>query len=300
MRAARFNSFGGPEVLEIVRVPDPHPGPQQIRIAVRAAGVSSTDAKMRSGALGGDLPQTTGRDVAGVVEALGEGVRSVAIGDRVFGSSDDGAGAAELALVTHFAPIPRELGFVDAAALPSTLETATRALDALSVGAGTVLLVNGASGAIGGAVVQLAVARGMRVIGTAGPANQGHVRSLGAEAIVYGDGLVDRVRALAPNGVDAALDVAGNGVLAELVELASGRAHVVTIADFVGAKEHGVHFSKGEDGRAFHAYAEIAPLIAAGRFWLPVGRTFRLDDIADAHRAVEAGDVRGKIVLLVG
>lgn len=135
MKAAQFSRFGGPEVLEIVDLPDPHPGPGQVRIVVHAAGISATDPKLRAGTLrfGAQLPQTTGRDVAGVVDEIGEGVTDVAVGDRVFGVSDDGAGAAELALLTFRAIIPPPLGFVDAAGLPVALETATRAIDQLGV-----------------------------------------------------------------------------------------------------------------------------------------------------------------------
>ena len=117
MKAAQFSRFGGPEVLEIVDLPDPHPGPGQVRIVVHAAGINATEWKLRRGLLsfGAGLPQTTGRDVAGVVDEVGEGVTDVAVGDRVFGVSDDGAGAAELTLVTYRAPIPPSLGFVDAA-----------------------------------------------------------------------------------------------------------------------------------------------------------------------------------------
>ena len=143
------------------------------------------------------------------------------------------------------------------------------------------------------------MARGARVIGTASPANHDCLRSLGAEPVAYGEGLVERVRALAPDGVDAALDVAGSGVLPELIGLADGPEHVVTIADFAGAQEHGVRFSRGDAGRALHALAEIGELIESGRFSLPVGQTFPLDAVADAHRAGEDGRVHGKIVLLV-
>jgi NADPH:quinone reductase-like Zn-dependent oxidoreductase len=128
------------------------------------------------------------------------------------------------------------------------------------------------------------VARGARVIGTASPANHDYLRSLGAEPVAYGQGLVKRVRALAPDGVDTALDVAGSGVLPELIELAGGPEHVVTITDFGGAQEYGVTFSRGDDGRAVHAIAEIGELIEAGRLSLPVARTFPLAEIAEAHR----------------
>src|SRR5690349_17058855 len=300
VRAVRFSRFGGPEVLEIVDLPDPHPGPGQVRIAVRAAGVNPSDWKKRRGLMDGELPQTLGHEAAGLVDELGEGQADVAIGDRVFGLSAEGAAQAELAVLSHYAPIPPSLDFAGAAALPAAVETATRALDQLGVGTGGTLLVNGASGSVGSAAVQLAVARGARVIGTASPANHEYLRSLGAEPVAYGAGLVERVRALAPGGVDVALDIAGSGVLPELIELAGGPEHVVTIADFAGAKEHGVRFSSGDAGRAVHVLAEIGALIESGRFALPVAQTFPLAEIAEAHRVGENGHVRGKLVLLVG
>lgn len=307
MKAVRFSRFGGPEVLEIVDLPDPRPGPGQVRIAVRAAGVNASDWKKRQGLMDQELPQTMGYEAAGIVDELGAGVTDVAVGDRVFGFSADGAAQAELAVLAYCAPVPPSLGFAAAAALPAAVETATRALDQLGVGergaqggdSGT-LLVNGASGSVGGAAVQLAVARGARVIGTAGPANHAYLRSLGAEPVAYGEGLAERVRALAPDGVDLALDVAGSGVLPELIELAGGPGHVVTIADFAGAREHGVRFSSGDAGRALHALGGIGELIGSGRFALPAVRTFPLTEVAQAHRAGEAGLGRGKLVLVVG
>jgi NADPH:quinone reductase-like Zn-dependent oxidoreductase len=301
MKAVRFHQFGGPEVLEIVDLPDPHPGPGQVRIAVRAAGVNPSDWKKRKGLMDGELPQTMGHEAAGVADELGEGVADVVVGDRVFGFDAEGAAQAELAVLSYYAPIPPSLDFAGAAALPAAIETATRTLDQLGVGSGSgTLLINGASGSVGSAAVQLAVVRGARVIGTASPANHEYLRSLGAEPVAYGEGLVERVRALAPDGVDAALDVAGSGVLPELIELAGGPEHVVTIADFGGAQEHGVRFSSGDAGRAVHALAEIGELIESGRFSLPVAQTFPLAEIAEAHRVSEDGHVRGKLVLVVG
>jgi NADPH:quinone reductase-like Zn-dependent oxidoreductase len=300
MKAVRFSQFGGPEVLQIVDLPDPHPGPGQIRIAVRAAGVNASDWKKRAGQMDPELPQTLGYEAAGVVDELGEGVTDAAVGDRVFGFSAEGAAQAELTVLSWYAPIPPSLDFAGAAALPAAIETATRALDQLGVGTGSTLLISGASGSIGSAAVQLAVARGARVIGTASPANHDYLRSLGAEPVAYGDGLAGRVRALAPGGVDLALDVAGSGVLPELIDLAGGADHVITIADFAGAEEHGVRFSRGDSGRALHALAEIGGLIESGRFSLPVAQTFPLAEVAEAQRVSEHGHVRGKIVLLVG
>jgi NADPH:quinone reductase-like Zn-dependent oxidoreductase len=300
MKAVRFNRFGGPEVLEIADLPDPHPGPGQVRIAVRAAGVNPSDWKKRKGLMDEELPQTLGYEAAGVVDELGEGVADVAVGDHVFGFSAEGAAQAELAVLSYYAPIPPSLDFPGAAALPAAIETATRALDQLGVGSGSTLLVNGASGNVGSAAVQFAVVRGARVIGIASPANHEYLRSLGAEPVAYGDGLVERVRALVPDGVDLALDVAGSGVLPELIELAGGADHVITIADFAGAERYGVMFSRGDAGRAVHALGEIGDLIESGRLSLPVAQTFPLADVAEAHRVSEQGHVRGKLVLLVG
>jgi NADPH:quinone reductase-like Zn-dependent oxidoreductase len=203
-------------------------------------------------------------------------------------------------VLSAYAPIPPSLDFAEAATLPSAIETAMRALDQLGVRSGNTVLINGASGSVGSSAVQFAVARGARVIGTASPANHDYLRSLGAEPVAYGEGLVDRVRALAPGGVDLALDVAGSGVLPELIELAGGPEHVLTVADFAGAREYGVRFSRGDDGRAIYALAEIGELIESGRFSPPEVRTFPLAEVAEAHRVSEDGHVRAKLVLLVG
>jgi NADPH:quinone reductase-like Zn-dependent oxidoreductase len=299
MRAARFSRFGGPEVLEIVDLPDPHPGPGQVRIALRAAGVNASDWKKREGLMDQELPQTMGYEAAGIVDERGEGVTNVAIGDPVFGFSADGAAQAELAVLSDYAPIPPSLNFAAAAALPAAVETSARALDQLGVQGGSTVLINGASGSVGSAAVQLAVARSAHVIGTGSPATHDFLRSLGAEPIAYGDGMAERVRALAPGGVARALDVAGSGILPELIELVGDPEHVITIADFAGARQYGVRFSRGDSGRAIYALAQIADLIESRQFTLPVGQTFLLADVAEAHRVGEAGHVRGKLVLLV-
>jgi NADPH:quinone reductase-like Zn-dependent oxidoreductase len=290
-------------VLELVELPDPEPGPGQIRVAVRAAGVNPIDWKVRSGAMGGELPKRTGQEVAGVVDKLGDGVRGVEVGEAVFGGAAGGGGAAELALVENYARVPEGLDFVGAAALPVAVETATRTLDALGVGGGQTVVINGASGSVGIAAVQCARARGARVIGTASAANHDYIREFGAEPTTYGDGLVERVRALldGPDAVvDRALDAAGGGVLPALVELTGSPERVITIADYVGAEATGVPFSGGMGPeRAWHALADVAELIESGRFRLPVAQTFPLAGIAEAHRISQNGHPRGKLVLIV-
>lgn len=230
MKAARFSRFGRPEVLGIVEIPDPHPGPGQIRVVVGAAGVNASDWKKRRGLMDQELPQTMGYEAAGIVDEQGHGVTDVAIGDRVFGFCIDGAAQAELAVLAHYAPMPSTMDFSVAASLPAAIETPARALDLLGVAAGDTLLINGASGNVGSAAVQLAVDRGARVIGIASPGKQDFLRSLGAVPVAYGAGMTDRVKALTPQGIDLALDVTGNGVLPELIDLA-GPGNVVTVAD---------------------------------------------------------------------
>jgi NADPH:quinone reductase-like Zn-dependent oxidoreductase len=300
MQGIQFTQFGGPEVLELVELPDPEPGPGQIRVAVRATGVNPIDWKVRSGAMGGDLPKRTGQEVAGVVDKLGVGVTGVEVGESVFGAAAGGGGAAELALVESYARMPAGLDFAGAAALPVAVETAVRTLDVLDVGEGQTIVINGASGSVGISAVQCARARGARVIGTASAANQDYVRQFGAEPTTYGDGLVERVRALASDGVDRALDASGGGMLPALVELTGSPERVVTIADYAGAEQTGVTFSGGTGTeRAWHALADVAQLVEEGRFRLPVAQTFPLADIAEAHRISESGHPRGKLVLIV-
>jgi NADPH:quinone reductase-like Zn-dependent oxidoreductase len=300
MRAVRYESYGGPEVLTVADVDEPHAGPGQVRIAVRAAGVNPIDWKLRAGMMAGGKelaePRIPGNDAAGVVDEVGEGVTGVSEGDAVFGFVSGGA-AAEYAVLEHWAAKPDGLSFEEASGYPVPVETAVRVLDLLGVGEGQTLLINGAAGGVGTAAVQFAVARGARVIGLASERNHDFLRSLGAEPTTYGEGFVDRVRELAPDGVDRAFDAAGSGVLPELIELAGGADNVVTIADF-SAPEHGVRVTTGGDDRAMHAFDEAARLHEEGKLSIPVEQTFSFDEAADAHRASEAGHVRGKLVLV--
>src|SRR4051812_37695374 len=301
MRAVIFNEYGGPEVLQVGDVPEPHPGPGQVRIAVRAAGVNPIDWKMRSGAMREmmplDFPALDGREASGVVDEVGDGASGVAAGDEVFGFAVGGA-AGEYAVLDDFARKPSGLSFEEAAGLPVAVETSVRVFTVLGgLSEGQTIVVNGAAGGVGSAAVQLARARGARVIGTASEGNHDFLRSLGAEPTTYGEGLVERVRALAPDGVDLAFDTAGKGDIPALIELTGDPARVATIADF-SAGQLGVKVTGGSEGRAPGALEEAASLIEAGRFSPPVAEAFPFDRAGDAHRASEGGHVRGKLVLV--
>ncbi|GAA2693591.1 NADP-dependent oxidoreductase [Nonomuraea recticatena] len=301
MKAIVFDRFGGPEVLHEADIEIPQPGPGQVRVRVKAAGLNALDGKIRSGKLEAVYPTTfpavPGREFAGVVDALGEGVTDVQVSDEVLGWSDTGS-YAEYALATIVAPKPAALDWQHAAALPVAGETAERVLNLLGVAAGETVLMHGASGGVGTLAVQLATARGARVIGTAGPGNQDYLASLGATATVYGEGLVERVLALAPDGVDAVFDLAGKGALEDSITLRGGTDRIVTIADF-RAQQLGITFATGPQEVSADRLAVLAQDAATGKVVTTV-TAYPLDQAATAQQVSDAGHVRGKLVLAVG
>jgi NADPH:quinone reductase-like Zn-dependent oxidoreductase len=301
MKAVVFSEYGGPEVLRVADVAEPHPGPRQVRVAVRAAALNPIDWKMRSGMLSevmpAQFPVIDGREAAGVVDEVGAEVAGAAVGDEVFGFSVGGA-AAEHAILDDFARKPPGISFEEAAALPVAAETSVRVFTVLGgLHEGQTIVINGAAGGVGALAVQLARARGAHVIGTASESNHAFLRSLGAEPTTYGSGLADRVRALAPGGVDLAFDTAGKGGYDELIALTGDPARVATIADF-GAAALGVKVTGGGDFRATEALEEAAGLIETGRLQVTIAETFTFARAAEAHRASERGHVRGKLVLV--
>ncbi|SDO94788.1 NADP-dependent oxidoreductase [Actinacidiphila guanduensis] len=302
MRAVTIDTFGPPSVLHLTEAAEPAPGPGQVRVRVHLSGVNPLDAKIRSGVAAKQfptpLPAVLGSEFAGTVAEVGPGVTGVAVGDRVAGWPDAPVGSyAESVVSSGFVRVPDGLDLAQAAALPVAANTAARVLDELGVAAGETLLIHGASGAVGSIAVQLAVARGVRVIGTAGPASQDRVAGLGATAVEYGEGLADRVRAAAPDGVDAVLDAAGTGDLPVLVELRGSTDRVVTIADPAAASV-GVPFSAGGK-RDLGAVSEVLESAAAGRITVTVGRVFPLTEAAAAHELIETGHAGGKVLLEV-
>jgi NADPH:quinone reductase-like Zn-dependent oxidoreductase len=239
------------------------------------------------------LPKVLGYDGAGVVDEVGEGA-DASVGDEVFGFGVDNEAAAEYAVFDDFARKPAALPFEEAAGYPVAVETSVRAFELLGLKSGQTVLINGAAGGVGTAAVQIARARGARVIGVASERNHDFLRELGAEPVVYGDGLVDRVREL--GGADLAFDVAGSGVIGELVEITGSTEAVISIADYA-APQHGVRVTGGQDGRYAQALDEAARLFEDGRLRLPV-ETFPFSRASDAHRVSESGHVRGKLVLV--
>jgi NADPH:quinone reductase-like Zn-dependent oxidoreductase len=298
MKAVRFHEFGDLDVLRIDEVPIPEPGPDQIRIAVRACGVNPADWKVAEGVLGGELPMGLGFEAAGVVDARGDRVTDVEVGDRVFGST--GAGAAEYALLDAYALIPSGLDFTEAAALPLAVETATRGVDLLGIDADQTVLINGGAGAVGTIATQLAVMRGARVIATASERNFERLRSYGAEPTSYEVGLADRVAELAPDGVDLIFDMGPDGSLPELVKIAGTPDHVLTISDFDSAPSLGVRTS-GREGTIprWDSLKPAAELAGAGKLVMPVQQTFPLDDYRDAQEISKTGHVTGKLVIVL-
>ncbi|GGY00799.1 NADPH:quinone reductase [Streptomyces minutiscleroticus] len=303
MKAIVFDAFGGTEVLHEAEIDIPQPGPGQVRVRVRAVGVNPVDGKIRSGSMEAvfptTLPAVPGGEIAGVVDAVGEDVQHLKVGDEVLGWSDTGSYAQyALASAAVLAPKPAGLDWTHAAALPVASDGAERVLDLLDVTSGETLLIHGASGALGTIAVQLAVARGARVLGTAGEANQDYVTSLGATALVYGDNLVQRVRALAPDGVDAVLDAAGKGALEDSITLLGTTDRIVTTADF-RARELGVVFAEGPQRRNAARLAELAQQAADDTLVTTISATYPLAEAAKAQQASDAGHNRGKIVLTV-
>jgi len=299
MRALQFRAYGGPEVLEWAEAPDPHAGPGQIRIAVRAASVNAMDRKVLTGMRSGGKqmvgPGYLGYDAAGVVDEVGEGVTGVAVGDDVFGNGRHTQ--AEYAVLDSWAAKPPPIDWAVAAAAGVSGETAERGLRLLDVKAGDTLFVDGGAGGVGAVAVQVAVARGARVIASASEGNQDYLREIGAIPVRYGDGVANRVRNAAGGSIDAVFDVVGQTPVGELISLVPNPAKVVTIANFA-AGEAGVRVTGGgADSRAPEALDEVADLLAQNKIVIKV-QTFPFERAAEAYRISLTGHLRGKLVLI--
>ena len=299
MRALQFTTYGGPEVLKWADAPDPHAGPGQIRIVVRAASVNPIDWKVLAGAMSGGQPLDgtgyLGFDAAGVVDEVGDGVTGVSVGEEVLGMGSNTQ--AQLGLLDSWAAKASQVDWAVAAAAGVAGETAERGLRLLDVKAGDTVFIDGGAGGVGAATVQLAVARGAKVVASSSQANHGYLREIGATPVLYGEGVVARVQAAAGGPVDAVFDVAGKTPAEDLVSLAPQPSQVVTIANFdaglLGARVTG----GGADSHPMQALALVADLLAQNKLVIKV-QTFPFEQAAEAYRISQGGHVRGKLVLV--
>jgi NADPH:quinone reductase-like Zn-dependent oxidoreductase len=297
-KAIVLTQYGPPDVLAWREVAMPEPGPGQVRIRVKSAGVGPTDLKIRSGEarfFASPPDAVLGFEAAGVVDALGSAVSAVEEGDEVASLLPALGGYAEYALASSWTPKPPKVTWDDAAALPSAAEAALGTLNQLHLAGSETLLVLGAGGSVGMVATQLAVARGATVIGAAAPRDHNLIRDLGAVPVGYGPDLDVRVREIVPS-VDAVLDAAGKGGLADAIDLAGGPARVITLAD-PNAAELGVAFSVGTPDRAPEAVDQTMPLLASGALRLRRQHHVPIEQAAEAHRLLEDGEVHEKIVL---
>jgi NADPH:quinone reductase-like Zn-dependent oxidoreductase len=304
MKAVRFREYGGPEVLEVVDVPEPSPGRGEVVVRVVAAGINPGESAIRSGVMKeifpADFPEGQGSDLAGVISGVGEGVEDVSVGDAVIGMSDSRNAHAEYAQLPadRVTPRPEGLDWDVAGSLYVVGTTAEVMMHAVRPAEGETVIVSGAAGGVGTLVTQLAVRAGARVIAVASEANHETLRGWGAEPVSYEDGLEKRIRSLAPDGVQALLDAYGGGY----VELALGMGvpadRIETIVDYEAVRRRGVHgdgMSTLEDPRP--VVAELAVLLASGETELPIKARFPLEQVADAYREVDNRHGLGKIVL---
>lgn len=302
MQAAVLKTYGAPNVLEWTRVPTPEPSQKQIRIKVRVSGVSPSDLKIRAGYLQAVFPLPTpgilGFETAGTVDAIGNEVSDVSIGNEVAALLPSLGGYGEYVLANSWTHKPVQVSWNDAGALPTSVEAAVGVLRQLKTAKGETLLVLGAGGSVGMIATQLAVQQGLKVIGAAGPEDQSLVRELGATPVLYGSSLLSNVRKIT-NRVDAAMDAAGKGGLQDAVTLTGGTNRVITLAD-PQAAQLGVRFSVGTPDRAPDALEIGMKLLASGQLRLRSQQSLPMSAAAEAHRLLEEGHFHQKLLLTTG
>jgi NADPH:quinone reductase-like Zn-dependent oxidoreductase len=302
-KAVRFGEYGGVEVLNVVEVPMPEPGPGQVLVKVRAAGINPGEAKIREGLMHARWPATfpsgQGSDLAGIVARTGPGVTGFAEGDEVIGYTDSRASQAEYVLVQagNLTLRPAGVPWEAAGSLYVVGATAYAAVRAVALTTGDTVVVSGAAGGVGSVTVQLARRAGATVIGLASPANHEWLAGHGVIPVSYGDGVADRIRRAAAK-VDAFIDTFGADYVRLALDLGVEPSRVDTIVRFDAVQEYGVKAEGNAAGASAAVLAELAGLIAAGELEIPIAATFPLDQVRDAYRLLAGGHVHGKIVLL--
>jgi NADPH:quinone reductase-like Zn-dependent oxidoreductase len=302
-KAVRFEEYGGVDVLHVVEVPRPEPGPGQVLVQVKAAGINPGEAKIRAGLLHARWPATfpsgQGSDLAGVVAQAGPGVTGFAPGDEVIGYTDSRASQAEyvVAEAANLTAKPAGVSWEAAGSLFVAGATAYAAVRAVALTAGDKVVVSAAAGGVGSLTVQLARRAGATVIGLASPANHEWLAGHGVIPVSYGEGVAGRIRQAAPK-VDAFIDTFGGDYVELALALGVEPSRVDTIVSFDAVGRYGVKAEGSAAGASAAMLAELAGLIAAGELEIPVAATFPLDQVRDAFRLLAQGHIRGKIVLL--
>jgi NADPH:quinone reductase-like Zn-dependent oxidoreductase len=302
-RAVRFDRYGGVDVLQVVDVDRPVPGRGQVLVAVKAAGINPGEAKIRSGALHARwpaaFPSGEGSDLAGVIAEVGDDVTDFAAGDEVIGFTDDRASHAEFVVVdaSHLTRKPAGVSWEAAGALFVVGATAYAAVRAVAAGPGDTVVVAGAAGGVGSIAVQLATRAGAKVIGLASEANHPWLASHGVTPVSYGPSVAGRIRAAAPDGVDAFIDTVGGGYVELALELGVAPDRIDTIADFAAGPKYGVKMEGNSAGASAAVLAELAAMIDNGQLEVPIAAVYPLSEVQAAFRELAAGHTRGKIVL---
>ncbi len=304
-KAVRYDQYGGVEVLKVVDVPRPEPGPGQVLVQVKAASINPGEAKIRDGLLAEQWPSTfpsgQGSDLAGVVAAVGPDVTAFHPGDEVLGWTDNRASQAEYVVIeaTDLTARPAGVPWPVAGSLYVAGATAYAAIHAVSLTAADTLVVAGAAGGVGSITVQLARHVGATVIGLASEPNHEWLRGHGVIPVSYGDGVEDRIRAAAPGGtVNAFIDTVGGDYVQIALDLGVAPDRVDTIANFTAVEKFGVKAEGNAAGASTANLADLAKLIAAGEIEVPIAATYPLDQVQDAYRELAAGHTHGKIVLI--
>jgi len=302
-RAVRFDQYGGLEVLKVVEVDRPIPGPGKVLVRVKAAGINPGEASIRKGLFAERWPATfpsgQGSDLAGVVEEVGPGVTNVAVGDEVIGFTNERSSQAELVVVEagNLVPRPANVSWEQAGALFVAGTTAYAAVRSVALNAGDTVVVSGAAGGVGSIAVQLARNADARVIGLAGAANHEWLTEHGVIPVAYGDGVEERIRTACGGKVDAFIDTFGGGYVELALKLGVAKSRIDTIIDFAAAAKHGVKTEGSHEAANAEVLAQLAGLISAGRLEIPIAKVYPLGDVREAYRELEQRHTRGKIVL---